>query len=212
MAELVDDFREALLSSDTDAAASILAEYLVNKRAFDFIEEVVVKTLDQIGDGWEKGEYALSQVYMSGRICEDLLEKVLPDESGLRKARPKIAIALLNDYHTLGKRIVYAVLRAGGFQLIDYGRVEAEELVRRVNEDQIETLLISVLMLSSALQVKEVVKSLSFNQNKVKIVVGGAPFRLDRGLWQEVGADAVGFTATDALHLVSQLEGGSNNG
>jgi methanogenic corrinoid protein MtbC1 len=212
MAELVDDFREALLSSDTDAAASILAEYLVNKRAFDFIEEVVVKTLDQIGDGWEKGEYALSQVYMSGRICEDLLEKVLPDESGLRKARPKIAIALLNDYHTLGKRIVYAVLRAGGFQLIDYGRVEAEELVRRVKEDQIETLLISVLMLSSALQVKEVVKSLSFNQNKVKIVVGGAPFRLDRGLWQEVGADAVGFTATDALHLVSQLEGGSNNG
>lgn len=212
MAELVDDFREALLSSDTDAAASILAEYLVNKRAFDFIEEVVVKTLDQIGDGWEKGEYALSQVYMSGRICEDLLEKVLPDESGLRKARPKIAIALLNDYHTLGKRIVYAVLRAGGFQLIDYGRVEAEELVRRVKEDQIETLLISVLMLSSALQVKEVVKSLSFSQNKVKIVVGGAPFRLDRGLWQEVGADAVGFTATDALHLVSQLEGGSNNG
>jgi methanogenic corrinoid protein MtbC1 len=212
MAELVDDFREALLSSDTDAAASILAEYLVNKRAFDFIEEVVVKTLDQIGDGWEKGEYALSQVYMSGRICEDLLEKVLPDESGLRKARPKIAIALLNDYHTLGKRIVYAVLRAGGFQLIDYGRVEAEELVRRVKEDQIETLLISVLMLSSALQVKEVVKSLSLNQNKVKIVVGGAPFRLDRGLWQEVGADAVGFTATDALHLVSQLEGGSNNG
>lgn len=212
MAGLVDDFREALLSSDTETAAAIMSDYLVSKNALDFVEEVVVKALDQIGDGWENGQYALSQVYMSGRICEDLLEKVLPDESGLRKDKPKIAIALLNDYHALGKRIVYAVLRAGGFQLIDYGRVETEELVRRAKEDQIETLLISVLMLSSALQVAEVVKSLSYHQQKVKILVGGAPFRLDRGLWQQIGADAVGFTAADALHLVSQLEGGSNNG
>jgi methanogenic corrinoid protein MtbC1 len=212
MAGLVDDFREALLSSDSDAAASILAAYLVNGTALDFVEEVLVKTLDQIGEGWENGQYALSQVYLSGRICEDLMEKILPDESGLRKNKPKIAIALLNDYHALGKRIVYAVLRAGGFQLIDYGRVEVEELVRRAREDQIETLLISVLMLSSALQVKEVVNNLSHCKNQVKIVVGGAPFRLDRSLWEQVGADAVGYTASDALHLVEQLEGGSHNG
>jgi methanogenic corrinoid protein MtbC1 len=212
MTGLGDDFREALLSSDTESAAAILATYLVNGTALDFVEEVLVKTLDQIGDGWENGQYALSQVYMGGRICEDLVEKILPDESGLRKAKPKIAIALLNDYHALGKRIVYAVLRAGGYQLIDYGRVEAEELIRRVKEDQIETLLISVLMLSSALQVKEVVRGLSDHQHQVRIVVGGAPFRLDRGLWQQVGADAVGFTASEALHLVSQLEGGSHYG
>ncbi len=212
MADLVDDFREALLSSDSDAAASVLAKYLASKRALDFVEDVVVKTLDQIGDGWEKGAYALSQVYMSGRICEDLLEKVLPDESGLRKDKPKIAIALLNDYHALGKRIVYTVLRAGGYQLIDYGRVEKEELVSRVKEDRIETLLISVLMLSSALQVKEVVNNLRHGKNQVKIVVGGAPFRLDRRLWREVGADAVGFTAADALHVISKLEGGNKDG
>lgn len=212
MADLVDDFRETLLSSDIEAATTILAGYLVSKNALDFVEEVVVKSLDQIGEGWENGTYALSQVYMSGRICEDLLEKTLPDESGLRKDKPKIAIALLNDYHALGKRIVYAVLRAGGYQLIDYGRVEVEELVRRVKEDQIETLLISVLMLSSALQVKEVVQSLNYYSDRLKVVVGGAPFRLDRDLWQEVGADAVGYTASDALHLVGQLEGGGNNG
>jgi len=212
MKVLVDDFREALLSSDSDAAAAILAEYLVSGTVDQFIESVLVEALDQIGDGWEKGLYALSQVYMSGRICEDLVEKILPDESGLRKNKPKIAIALLNDYHTLGKRIVYAILRAGGYQLNDYGRVEVEELVRRVREDQIETLLISVLMLSSALQVKEVVNNLSHRKHQVKIVVGGAPFRLDRGLWQQVGADAVGYTASDALHLVEQLEGGSHNG
>lgn len=206
----VNSFRKALLSSDTESATAIMNQYLEKNEVFDFVDQVVVKALDQIGDGWEKGDYALSQVYMSGRICEDLLEKVLPDESGLKKNSPKIAIALLNDYHALGKHIVYAILRAGGFQLIDYGRVEADELVRRVKDDRIEILLISVLMLSSALQVKEIAKSLSCQTDNLKIIVGGAPFRLDRGLWQKVGAHAVGFTASEVLHLVRQLEGGGS--
>ncbi len=211
MADRESTFKNALLSSDTDAAGKALDEYLADKTVLEFVEEVVVKVLDEIGDGWQKGEYALSQVYMSGRICEDLLEKVLPDKTVLRKDKPKIALALLNDYHALGKRIVYAVLRAGGYQLIDYGRVESEELVRKVKEDKIEILLISVLMLSSALNIKEIVKSLSHAENKVNIVVGGAPFRLDRKLWQEVRADAVGYTATDALHIVRTLEGDNSN-
>jgi len=211
MADTTRKFKNALLSSDPDAADAISEEYLASKTALDFAEEVVVKALDEIGDGWQKGEYALSQVYMSGRICEDLIDKVLPDESGLRKGKPKIALALLNDYHALGKRIVYAVLRAGGFQLIDYGQVEAEDLVTRVIEDKVEILLISVLMLSSALQVKEIVGNLKNAGYKGSIVVGGAPFRLDRKLWQEVGADAVGYTAADALHIVHSLEGGNRN-
>ncbi|MGM0652876.1 MAG: cobalamin B12-binding domain-containing protein [Bacillota bacterium] len=211
MADVTRAFKNVLLSSDIEAATAILEGYLVSKTALEFVDEVVVKVLDEIGDGWYEGKYALSQVYMSGRICEDLLEKALPDESGLRKDKPKIALALLNDYHVLGKRIVYAVLRSGGFQIVDYGRVEVDELVRRVKEDKIEILLISVLMLSSAFHVREIVSSLSNAGEKVKIVVGGAPFRLDRKLWQEVGADAVGYTATDALHIVRSLEGVNRN-
>ena len=210
MSELESAFKNALLSSDTNAAETIVNEYTSDKTALEFVEEVLVKVLDEIGDGWQKGDYALSQVYMSGRICEDLLEKVLPDESGLRKDKPKVALALLNDYHALGKRIVYSVLRASGFQLIDYGKVESEELLRRVREDKVEILLISVLMLSSAFNVKEIVKNLKNTGENVKIAVGGAPFRLDRSLWQEVGADAVGYTATDALHIIRSLEGDNN--
>lgn len=211
MSVLEPAFKNALLSSDINAAESVLNEYLKGKTALEFVEEILVKVLEEIGDGWQKGEYALSQVYMSGRICEDLIEKILPEESGLRKDKPKIALALLNDYHALGKRIVYAVLRAAGFKLVDYGRVEVEELVRRAKEDKVEILLISVLMLSSALRVKEIVNSLKSTGTNVKIAVGGAPFRLDRNLWQEVGADAVGYTASDAFSIIRSLEGGYNN-
>ena len=212
MAEAKVSFHNALLASDSTSAAAIMDKYLESNTVFSFIDQVVVKALDDIGQGWHSGEYALSQVYMSGKISEDLLEKVLPDESGLRKKKPTAAIALLNDYHALGKRIVYAVLRASGFELIDYGRVETKTLVEKVREDGIEVLLISVLMLSSALQVKDVIKGLKSSQTRVKVIVGGAPFRLDHELWQIVGADAVGYSASDALHLINHLEGEPDNG
>ena len=40
---------------------------------------------------------------------------------------------------------------------------------------------------------------------KTKIIVGGAPFRFDSRLWEEVGADAVGIFASEAPGLVDKL-------
>lgn len=195
-------FQDALLSSNAAEAEAILKEALQNLSIIEFVEEVVMPALDHIGSGWERGEYALSQVYMSGRICEGLLDKYILDQDKQRKVRPKMAIALLNDYHALGKKIIYSVLRAGGYDLLDYGRMEPEELIRKAEEDQLELLLISVLMYSSALQVAEVMKGLKKCCPEMKIAVGGAPFRLDRELWKEVGADQVGYTSADAFNIV----------
>ncbi len=201
-------FQEALLTSNKETAENMLVEFLKQGSPLLFVEEVLVKVLDNIGNGWGSGDYALSQVYIAGRICEDLLDIYLPDDSNQRKNKPKMSIAILNDYHTLGKRIVYSTLRASGYQLQDYGRVEAEDLVERIIKDQVELVLISVLMFSSALEVKKVVNSLAGYGSDVKIAVGGAPFRFDHRLWKEVGADAVGYTASDALHIAKSFAGG----
>lgn len=202
MAERDARFQDALLSSNADEAEAILKEELRSRSIIDFVEDVVVPVLENIGLGWEQGEYALSQVYMSGRICEGLLDKYLPTEDDQRKEQPKMAIALLNDYHALGKKIIYSVLRAAGYNLLDYGRVDVEEAVRRAEEDQLELLLISVLMYSSAVKVADIKKALRERCPGIKIVVGGAPFRLDRELWKDVGADQVGYTSADAFRIV----------
>ncbi len=207
MSEQVEQFQDALLSSNPEKAEVLLKEGLSSLSILKFIEEVVMPALDNIGAGWERGEYALSQVYMSGRICEDLLDRYLPSEDELRNNKPRMAIALLNDYHSLGKKIIYSALRAAGYNLLDYGRVEAEELVRRAEEDQLELILISVLMYSSALKVVDVVKGLKKCCPGVVIAVGGAPFRLDRSLWQDVGADYVGTNSADAFKIVRSYRG-----
>ncbi|WP_417915796.1 cobalamin B12-binding domain-containing protein [Candidatus Electronema sp. JC] len=184
------------------------AERLLRKEAQDrplrAVEGLVVPALEEIGRRWERGEAALAEVYMSSRICEELVDQLLPPSSPERISRPKIAIALLDDYHALGKMIVCAALRASGYEVCDCGRLTAGELAERTLREQFGILLVSTLMLRSALQVKILRERLSAAGSPVKIIVGGAPFRFDQELWREVGADATGGNAAEAVRAVAR--------
>jgi methanogenic corrinoid protein MtbC1 len=202
MADVVNAFMEALLALDRLSAKQIFLDQSRTLSRIQFIEEVVAGALERIGTRWQEGSVALSQVYMGGRICEQLVDEILPPGAPERKDQPKMAICVLADHHKLGKIIVYSLLRASGFELLDYDTVNVDELVEGVQRDQIKVLLISVLMLSSALKVKQVKEKLIELNLDVKIIVGGAPFRFDDKLWLEVGADAMGRTASEATAAV----------
>jgi len=203
-------FREALISSSDDEARSIIwkAKEDLKLTRLEIIERYVVPALDSIGADWHEGELALSQVYVSGRICENIINELLPEKRVDPGSRPGIGLVVLNDHHALGKRIVSSVLKAGGYSLIDYGIMSAGQLFQRIREDNPALVMVSVLMLSSALEVKNVISNLADCNCSTKIAVGGAPFRLDRQLWLEVGADAVGFSAADSLKIAEQYLGG----
>ena len=208
MTDLSRQFEQALLSLDRLASKRLVAQAAGSMTPMELVEHVIVSSLSRIGEAWERGDAALSQVYMSGRICEELVDGLLPPGDPQRKDQPSIAIAALDDYHLLGKRIVYSVLRAGGFDLRDYGRATADEVIRKVKDDRIRILLISTLMLHSALHVRDVVTGLKTAGLDVKVIVGGAPFRFDDQLWREVGADAMGYSASDVPDIIQNIMGG----
>lgn len=207
MPNTVQSFRKALESLDRIQAEALFQEALSCGSVIEVVERFVVPALEEIGQRWNAGHIALSQVYMSGKFCEELVDRALPPCAPERKHQPRQAIVVLNDYHLLGKRIVYSVMRASGFELFDYGRMDVGELVERIVEDQPRILLISVLMLPSALKIRELRDALNSRGIPLKILVGGAPFQFDPQLWQEVGADAMGLSAADAVAIVQRWAG-----
>ena len=102
------EFERALLLMDREGARAALIEAAGEMAAVEAVERRVVPALAGIGRGWENGEVALSQVYMSGKICEELVDLILPPGDPARKGQRPMAIATLEDYHLLGKRIVYS--------------------------------------------------------------------------------------------------------
>jgi methanogenic corrinoid protein MtbC1 len=199
----------ALLSVDRMKAGRIVRDSCTPGSPLACLETLIVPALQEIGGRWEKGEVALSQVYMSGRICEEIVDTMLPKEDPRRVDQPKMAIAVLEDHHTLGKRIVLSVLRAGGFGIEDFGHgITVDQLVDRVTRGEVKILLISTLMLRAALRAKEAIARIKTAQPETKVIIGGAPFNFDPGLWREVGADAMGNNASDTLALVKRMAEG----
>jgi methanogenic corrinoid protein MtbC1 len=207
MNELIKPFRESLEMLDRVSAENLFNQALSTLSPIEAIEQVVVPALEQIGAAWEAGSVALSQVYLSGRFCEELVDRALPPSDPDRKNQPRSAIVVLSDYHMLGKRIVYSVMRASGFELFDYGRMDVDELVARALADKIRVLLISVLILPSALKVRDVCDRLNAAGSGIRVLVGGAPFLFDDQMWREVGADAMGRSAAEAIAVVERWMG-----
>jgi len=207
MQALLNQFEQALISLDRIRAEELFEQALSERTPIEVVDQLVVPAFERIGSAWEDGTLALSQIYMSGRFGEELVERVLPPSDPERRDQPRSAIVVLEDYHMLGKRIVYSLMRASGYELFDYGRMTVDELVGRVQSDGVRVLLISVLMLPSALKVRDLRERLNAADRSVKIAVGGAPFLFDDQLWREVGADAMGRTASDAIAIARQWMG-----
>jgi trimethylamine corrinoid protein len=197
---------EAFVANDLLRALRIAERWSARHGAPSMIDDLAVPTLEEIGRRWDAGALPLAQVYIAGRICESIVDEFLADASVARRSVPRLGIAALNDRHTLGKRVVSLVVRSAGHELTDYGSsANPEELARRAAADSLDILLLSALMLSSALQVERVRHQLTTLRVPTRIIVGGAPFRLDPSLAHRVGADACGGTASDAVRLISEL-------
>jgi trimethylamine corrinoid protein len=204
LSELGNNLKHALLTLDRDGVQTILSDAMRESSSLSSLEDLLVMVLEDIGKQWEEGEVALAQIYMAGRICEEVLDTILPSESIISaNHHHTIGLTVLEDPHLLGKRIVSSVLKVAGIEVHDLGRQTVNSLVKQVKQHQISLLLISTLMLPSALRIKEVTKQLP----DVSIIVGGAPFIFDKHLWKEVGADAVGVSASDAVKLVKSFTG-----
>jgi methanogenic corrinoid protein MtbC1 len=203
--EVLDAFEAALLDADRGGATRIVRS-LPAVASAELADRLVVPALERVGSAFERGDVALSQVYLAGRICEGLIDELAPLPDPTEAPRPLVGVAALEDHHLLGKRMVLSVLRAAGFVPIDLGHgMGARELARRAREEHLEALLVSVLMLRSATRVKELVALLARDgAPPLPVIVGGAPFRIDPSLAADVGATAWGRSAAEAPRLVAE--------
>ncbi len=198
----------SLLSIDRIEINELLGQINKIYNSYQIIDEIIVPTLQHIGEMWEDGSIALSQVYMSARICEELLDKIIPFDKRSVQNHGKVGLAVLEDYHGLGKKLLKKFLLTSGIEVIDYDvGIEVDELIKKVKKDKIEIIFISTLMLRAALRIKDFKKRLESEGYQIKIVVGGAPFLFDSQLWKFVEADAMGRNVFDAINIINKFNG-----
>lgn len=200
---LTQEYLNALIHFDQNAAEKTVQKAMQSNEpnmVFSILEKAMVK----IGEDWSNELLALSQVYMAGVITENIIQNFFPETEEFSQQRKDTAIVTLGDYHVLGKKIIHSAMRISGMNVLDLGHgLSPEEIVALVKINHIRVLLVSVLMYPTALQVLNLRQLLQKENLELKIMVGGAPFNFDSQLWQQVGADAYGYNATDAINFVN---------
>lgn len=206
---ILNDLKEAVLVGDDDLAFDLAKKALDNKTAaIAILKQGIVPGIQEAGEKWKRNEYFQPDIVMSAeafRMAMEVIEPRLSSED--YSATGKVVIGTVaGDMHTLGKLMVKAMLRSGGFEVIDIGvDTSVATFIEKVKEHNPDILGLGCYMTTTMLDMKEVITSLQNNgiRDKVRVMIGGVP--ITQEFADEIGADAWGKDAFDAVEKAIKL-------
>jgi corrinoid protein of di/trimethylamine methyltransferase len=173
------------------------------------------KAVEKVGDLYEKGEYFLPELMMTGEMMKQLAEltkdKISAESSSSGKKLGRVLIGTVKgDIHDIGKNIVTFMLDANGFEVKDLGvDISAEKFIEAINEFNPQIVGLSALLTLAFDPMKEIVEAFEKAglRDKVKVMVGGAP--VNEQICKYAGADGWGKDAVEAVSLAKKWVGGA---
>lgn len=212
-AELEKRISEAVNTLDSEKVSEETKE-LIDKGANPIdVTNAFAAVLREIGKRYERGELYLVELLAAGESARKAITEIVePKLKQLGVKRETIGRVLLGtvegDIHDIGKNIVAALLSSAGFEIVDLGKdVSTEKFVEAVRESKPHIVGLSALMTTSMIKQRDIVEALKKEnlRSGVKVVVGGAPTSQE---WaEEIGSDAYGADAIEALKICKSLVG-----
>jgi methylmalonyl-CoA mutase cobalamin-binding domain/chain len=176
------------------------------------ITHVLDPALIEIGDMWAREKLSLAQGYVAAKITEDVLLKAVDTKEWQAETAemhiPVVLASIEDDFHPLGRKMVSTFLQLAGWTVHDMGNdITAEEMVDKAVELNAPIIGVSAMMYTSALNIGKVRQEIDRRglQDKLKLAVGGAIFKVRATLVEEVGGDGTAASAIDAPQLFSDL-------
>jgi 5-methyltetrahydrofolate--homocysteine methyltransferase len=170
----------------------------------------IVPGIEEAGRLWKANKYFLPDVIMAAEAFNAAMAVVEPLLTGpqAQKTGRFLIGTVAGDMHNLGKSIVVAMLRGAGFEVIDLGvDVPNQAFLDKVAELKPDVLGLGCYMSTTMLEMRDVIQALKAKglRDKVKVMVGGVP--VSQAFADEVGADAWGVDALDAVAKARKLLG-----
>jgi len=212
--DIIKSYKEAVYETDKAAAFEVvnaaLAEGVTPE---DIVFKVVIPAVEELMSGINKDPDAnLAQHFMTAQIAAEVTEKMLEKFQHPPEIIGRVVIGTASgDLHSLGKRIVMGCLKALMVETIDLGvNVTAQRFVDEAVAHDAQVIAISAMMVHTATGehgargVRKLLHERGL-EDRIRIVVGGAPYRFDSELFKNVGADAWASDGVSAGKVIVDL-------
>ncbi len=210
---LLDALRQAVVDGDIQETEALARKSV--QEGIDpllALEDGLGKGIKIVGDGFGKGEMFLPELIGGADAMQagtKILTEKLKSTGMAKKPAGKIVMGTAaGDIHIIGKALVTTMLIVNGFEVLDIGEDKsAADFLEAIRQHQPDIVGISALLTVSMITQKEVVQALSEAglRSQVRVMVGGGPVNQE---WaDEIGADAYGMNAYEAVTKAKTLMG-----
>jgi corrinoid protein of di/trimethylamine methyltransferase len=211
--ELFANMSQTILDGDVEAAQKLAQQAL--SEGVDPLESInqgFKVGLNEIGRGFEEGEYFLPDLVLAGKSMEaavTILEPALKEGSAGIETLGKVMLATVEgDVHTIGKDLVALMLSLNGFEVLNIGHdVPTTTILDRAMQEQPDIIGLSALLTTTTQSQSDVIEGLEDMgmRERVKVLIGGAATSSE---WaNQIGADGYAEDATAAVHKAKAVLG-----
>ena len=209
--KLITDLTSALKNGETDEAKQLTQKALdQNMDPLAIIEEILVPTLTEIGEKFQKFEIFLPELMMAGEAAEAMtaiVEKATLDAGQPSLNKGTVILGQVEgDMHDIGRNIVGTLLKSHGFKVVDMGRdVPASAFLDAAEKEEADIIALSALMTTTLPAQKRTINLFSEVRKREEffIVVGGGAVSEE---WaKEIGSDGYSVDAAGAVELCKSL-------
>jgi methanogenic corrinoid protein MtbC1 len=207
-------YHEAVLDTDRNQALQVVHACLAQGMLpEEVIFQVVLPSVEQMMKAVsETLDVSLAQHYMAAQIASEVVEDLIPRFRQSPEMVGRVVIGTApGDFHGLGKRIVTGCLKAMMVEVFDLGlNVAPEHFVDAALEHHAQVIAISAMMIHTARgengckKVRRILQEQGL-EDRLRIAVGGAPYRFNPELYRIVGADAWAENGIAAGKVITDL-------
>ena len=191
-----------------DAMEATKAALEDNVDPMEILNRGLMDAADEVGKRFERSEYFLPELMLTGRALKGAMEIVKPvrlekyaDNDSQVKGKV-VSATVHTDIHDIGKNIVSSMLTAAGFEVTDMGvDVPIKSIIDKAEEIEARVICLSALLTTSMPFMKDLIQLLDARgiRQKYIVLVGGAS--VTESWAMHIGADGTARNAADAVKL-----------
>jgi methylmalonyl-CoA mutase cobalamin-binding domain/chain len=212
--QVMSQYNEAIMDTDRDKALLVVRDALtLGISPEEVVFEVVVPAIELMMQAISENQgVSLAQHFMAAQIASEVVDEMVPQFKQAPDIIGRVVIGTAQgDFHGLGKRIVSGCLKAMMIEVIDLGlNVAPERFVDEAVARDAQVIAISSMMVHTAKgdngcrRVRRILQEQGL-EARIRIAVGGAPYRFDPELYRTVGADAWAGNGITASRMITDL-------
>jgi MerR family transcriptional regulator, light-induced transcriptional regulator len=203
---LARDYLAALLEGKRDNAGRlVIAAADGGIPVKDLYLQVFQRVQHEVGRLWQSNQIGVAQEHYCTACTQLVMSQFYPRIfSAPRNGSRLVATCVSGDLHELGLRMVTDFFEMDGWDTFYLGaNTPISGTLRQLMEREPQVLAVSATLSFHVQAVADLITAVRATGRAPHILVGGAPFNAQPGLWQDVGADACGRDAMEATSLAA---------